>query len=208
MSNVLAIAGLGRCGSSLVMQMLAAGGAPVLGEYPAYEKTEGMTWPGWLQRVAAAPGPVALKWLDPHKMPLSSGMVVSVVWLERNFQQQAKSQLKFSAAGKFRFGRAAHDKMEQRLIAEQQTCLALLRARGYPVLRVGFESIIREPESAARVLARVGQGVLGVRLDVDRMAAQVLPRGSACLRDLSVEQELVAKRAYVMERVLGGSVHA
>ena len=34
------VCGHGRCGSSMVMQMLDAGGFPCFGEYPAYEPEE------------------------------------------------------------------------------------------------------------------------------------------------------------------------
>ena len=36
----LLVAGLGRCGTSLMMQMLAAAGLPCVGEFPAYEVPE------------------------------------------------------------------------------------------------------------------------------------------------------------------------
>lgn len=40
MDTLILVCGFGRCGSSLVMQMLDVGGLPVVGSFPDYERAE------------------------------------------------------------------------------------------------------------------------------------------------------------------------
>ena len=93
-SRVLVV-GLGRCGSSLTMQMLAAGGMPVHGKAPTYEVEEAMV--GRMDRAWLAAQRGAIKVLEPKRMP---SLVLdhpgnAIIWLDRDPDQQAKSQAKF-----------------------------------------------------------------------------------------------------------------
>ena len=63
MSTVI-VSGLGRCGTSLVMQMLAAGGIDCYGPFPAYEP-EGLGMGRDLPSLLALRK--AFKLLDPHR---------------------------------------------------------------------------------------------------------------------------------------------
>lgn len=81
------VAGFGRCGSSLVMQMLHAAGFPVTGEYPSFERDEYNT--GGLSPPAGAS-----KILNLECNPPPAG-AYRWVWLDRSPAQQAKSQAKF-----------------------------------------------------------------------------------------------------------------
>ena len=81
------------------MQMLAAGGAMVVGSFPDYEVPQAAGWndaldADWLRTI---PGR-ALKLLDPHRMRLPRGIPFKAIWLNRNHREQARSQAKFGNA--------------------------------------------------------------------------------------------------------------
>lgn len=91
---ILLVCGFGRCGTSLVMQMLAAGGIPVTGRGPSHEEMP----PGayrhnadfWRSQYSGR----AIKVLDPAIRRPPAGLNYRVIWLERDFWQQALSQIK------------------------------------------------------------------------------------------------------------------
>src|SRR5690348_17944000 len=93
MNRVLIVAGLGRCGSSLMMQMLQRGGMKCAGEFPAFEMPETNHCSisrEWLSQFSGG----AVKILDPHLCTIENTPAV-VLWLSRDHWHQAKSQIKF-----------------------------------------------------------------------------------------------------------------
>lgn len=184
MDGHVAVAGLGRCGTSLVMQMLAAGGMPCVGEFPAYEPDE-LRGPVVSHAFLDGCRGHAFKWLDPHCVALPYPPAL-VIWLTRNRVEQAKSQVKF---------------MEQVLGLRSRKdsvarCVSVLRRderRNAGLIDPGrtlrFELLINSPRVAAVKLAGMLGGV--VDLDVDRMARQVLKRRPCCARGMEVEVALL-----------------
>ncbi|TMV86442.1 sulfotransferase, partial [Thioclava sp. BHET1] len=89
--NHLFVAGLGRCGTTMVMNMLARGGAPMTGEAPAYEVEE--TWAAcprlasWLEANRGR----AVKWIDPSAAPMPAGTLGKTIFLTRHAREQAPS---------------------------------------------------------------------------------------------------------------------
>ena len=87
---ITVVAGFGRCGSSLVMQMLAAGGMRTpYSSFPSYEIPHG---------IKVLMGELyggAVKILDPHVHQPPKGHVYRFIWLDRDPVQQAKSMAKF-----------------------------------------------------------------------------------------------------------------
>ncbi|SFP62484.1 hypothetical protein [Sphingomonas rubra] len=93
------VTGLGRCGTSLIMQMLAVGGLPMVGIYPDFESEAAEHERGaapslWLSRTAGR----AVKVLDPHLVPPPAGGAYRAIWLTRDLDQQAASQIKLIGA--------------------------------------------------------------------------------------------------------------
>ncbi len=102
MTPTVIVHGIGRCGSSLAMQMLEAGGWPVVGQYPDYESDEvspfrqgavtsrrahEITVPGaWLGRAMKLIWPAAWGW--------GGGSPAVVVLATRDPLIQATSQVK------------------------------------------------------------------------------------------------------------------
>lgn len=179
---VVAVAGLGRCGTSLVMQMLAAGGLPTVGTFPAFEVPDGVAQPGQ-----------AVKWIDPHRLPNPfGGDDALVVWLTRDHEEQARSQLKMI---RVLFGiRAGGQRERFARSLERDERLAFRVIARWPVIHLTFEDLIRAPQvSTARL-------VIFLRpcfpdLDGPAMARCVLPRTSRCQPGVEIEQRLIAQAA-------------
>lgn len=188
------ISGFGRCGSSLTMQMLAAGGMRVAGKAPAFECEEARPTradfapidTAWLERHRGA----AIKLLDPHRFLLPRSDY-RVVWLNRNLREQARSQCKFAT---MLLGvptdRHTRKLFERSYAEDRPKALAALRRAGAEILQIDFEDLIgAERETTALSLAEF----IARPLDIDRMLAAVLPRGPECRPDLAIELSLIAR---------------
>ena len=188
----LFVAGLGRCGTTLVMHMLAAGGAPVIGQAPGYER---FTLPelGEPAALAAVRGH-AVKVLEPHRMgprhPLLALRPRHAILLSRDTSEQAKSQIHFvrtlAEASLQQPGilyshrpdnRALRRGLQAAIIRDQAKAGAALRSAGVPVTPLAFERIITHPADMADRLAF--QLRPWWRLDAAAMAAVVRERDPA-----------------------------
>jgi len=199
MSRLLLVSGMGRCGTSLVMGMLDAGGYPV--ECPpqcrgnSYEDTRvhGLIGEPHLDCVRWLEGATgrAVKLLDPHKFRLPESLRLSsrAIWLTRDLAEQAKSQWKFMRAmfPEYTGGRdkrEAAQAIERSLRREQPEALAALPDDR---LHLRFEDVLAHPTAAAVLLA----DFLGMKLDLDAMVARVQPRSPHCAPTLAMERFLV-----------------
>lgn len=195
MDHLLLVSGFGRCGSSLVMQMLSAGGIPVAGEFPAFEDERaamGQIDTAWL----AAQKGRGVKILDPHLPEIAShlprGIPCKTIFLTRNHKQQAKSNAQFM---RLLEGRST-DRRYVRAVAtgyrkDEPKALRVLNALG-PMMRLRFEALINEPRRAAERIAhflKAGQ--------VEAMAAAVLPRSALCSDNMWPEALLVERAVSV-----------
>lgn len=97
MEKIIVVSGLTRCGSSLMMQMLHAGGCPVSCEHGneaiSGEHSDQLSA---LREIAIglADGK-AIKCLDIHRFPLPPNKQYVIIWMKRDFKEQAKSIAKF-----------------------------------------------------------------------------------------------------------------
>lgn len=182
------VTGLGRCGSSLTMQMLAAGGLRALGKYPTFEVSQAMLGTltrDWLQQQQNC----AIKILDPHRLADSVLNLPGqrVIWLDRNLEQQACSQVKFMrlVLG-VPVNRKAARGVESLLRVDTARCHRLLAMLAVPVLRLSFEHLVTHPAGAASTIA----GFLSpLPLDEAAMASAAVARLPQCLPGL-LELEL------------------
>jgi hypothetical protein len=176
------VAGFGRCGSSLTMRMLHAGGLPpVPGSSPTgYEI-------GFPLRVVPEDMPGrAVKVLETfmhEPMPTPPGGW-RFVWLDRNPLEQAKSQRKMVEA----IGLAVPYPTQacaDSLIRDRPKALEILRALG-PVTVLTFEDILANPAAAAyRLRRKVWPG-----LDARAAARQVIRRSPLARADFHLEASL------------------
>lgn len=184
---VTIVTGFGRCGSSLAMQMLSAGGMPCAGEYPAFE-------------LSVAAGPQNLSWLsdyqgravkilDPqyHQWPMK--VPFRFIWLDRDRNEQSKSSLKFLQFNgvPVNSNRATRRSIARSFYKDRPKCMQVFKSlTNQNPLFVLFEAILAGPKVVADVLSNfVGGG-----LDTEAMAKVVIPRGPKCLPGL-LELELL-----------------
>ena len=172
------VAGLGRCGTSLALAMLAAGGVPVLGEAPGFEPPEAD-----FGAEARLPAGVAVKFLDPHRRPAPTVRPRLAIWLDRNPVEQAKSQIRFVRLAGLRAedNRSARAKWVAMLVRDRSRSVAALKSAGTPLRIFLFESLIQAPEVSAAALA--AYLAPWWRLDTAAMAAVVRRRGPAAEPD-------------------------
>jgi len=179
MKPITIVAGFGRCGSSLVMQMLAAGGMPTpYSEYPSYETD----FPHTRVAIHALFGG-AIKVLDPHINRPPVGHEYHWIWLDRDQVQQAKSMAKFwraaAPATLPEFGPDQIAKLAEAFKRDRPRANGLMLKYTQPggILKLRFEAILANPAWAAYSLNKF----CGGRLDEAKMAAAVRPRGPECL---------------------------
>jgi hypothetical protein len=184
MKPITIVAGFGRCGSSLVMQMLAAGGMPTPhSEFPSFEINNNTRFP-----VSDLYGG-AIKVLDPHIHQPPVGPTYRWIWLDRDPVEQAKSMAKFWKAAMVDAPSGLPGFPE--LTEDQIAILAEAFKRDRPwangvmfqytscsgILKLKFEAILLNPPWAAHSLNKF----CGGNLDEGSMAAAVRPRGPECL---------------------------
>jgi hypothetical protein len=195
-SVVVAVTGLGRCGTSLTMQMLAAGGVPTTpATGPGYEAPQAGRRapidPVWWQAQTGR----AVKVLDPHINWIPRHIPTLVFVLVRDERQQAISQIKFACFGArkaFDATVATRERINGMRGLLRRDHRAMRLALPSPHHTLEFEDIIRKP--------RLMAGIMASRLfpwfpdlDTDAMAAVVRRRDTKCLPYL-LETELMDAR--------------
>jgi hypothetical protein len=179
MKPITIVAGFGRCGSSLVMQMLAAGGMRTpYSEFPAYEITRGT--PVIISELYGG----AVKVLDPHINRPPVGPTYRWIWLDRDPVEQAKSMAKFFHAAKPAdlpdFTADQVGKLAESFKRDQPRANAVMLeyTQCSGILKLRFEAILHDPAWAAHLLKGFCPGAM---LDEKAMVAAVHPRGPECL---------------------------
>jgi hypothetical protein len=192
--STIVVSGLGRCGSSLTMQMLEAGGVPCVGGFPAYEPPEtnhGCVTTEWLRSNDGK----AVKILDPHSPsapyavnPFLPSVNLKIIWLDRDPQEQAKSVLKFA---QMLLGMSPNysswELMAKRMKAERGQALAMYGS-SHPLKVVTFESILVNPKAVAESIAEF---LPDYTLDIPAMVKAVHPRYASCAPGLDMEIRLI-----------------
>lgn len=181
----IVVCGHGRCGTSLMMQMLAAAGVHIAGVYPSYE-SENFATPEWIAKNKGG----AIKLLDPMRLEHTFGTEkIKFIWISRNVFEQAKSTGKFAnmLAGVPELNRQQILAMANSL--GRDTGPSISRIRGYgELLTMTFEQLIEKPEEAAQRL--VDYCLLPSSM-VPRMVDVVLPRDAQCQPNLDIEMKLM-----------------
>lgn len=174
-AEIILVAGLGRCGTSLALQMLHAGGVACVGARPSFESMAiddmRVTDPlGW----AAVSAGKAVKVLDPHEKGLPRGPRYRTLWLFRDWDDQARSALKFVGASQ---DRASRKRMEKALKAGTTRAQEALWRAGAPSAQVvPFDCLLLRPRQMVEVMARA----IGREIDVDKAVSVVIPRSPRC----------------------------
>jgi hypothetical protein len=176
------------------MQMLASAGIDCLGEYPAFEDpitNESCRDPLALMCTI---GDRAVKILDPHVDMDRWPRIIHarVIWLNRNAQEQAKSQVKFlHLVGGIPVEGRSWRRMRPALLRDKRLCEAWLDRCEPAPLVMDFKDLLLNPLVAARSIA----SYLGLPPESEQvMASQVvLPRNSKCQPGLDIELMLLRR---------------
>lgn len=172
------VSGFGRCGSTLLMRMLDAGGVPIHAANPvSYETPNVLTPEGWLRVDGAAKG------LFPYLPPPNLPRPAATIWLDRNLREQTRSHAKMSRLFLRRpLTRAQRRAWTLSLRRDRPKALRQLRSVGR-VLQTSFEDLLEFPRNTSTTIAEF----LRLDLDVEAMASIVDPRSARCTPDLRRE---------------------
>ena len=174
---ITVVTGCGRCGTSMVMQMLRAGGMRVTGKGPSHEDQRSTALPensAWLEECRGA----AVKILDPHIFTPPPVHPYRFIVMTRDAVQQAESQMKFLRV----FGENVTTDRRTRRALSSQNARDVTRIKRivsfYPNsknIMLRFEDILRSPLDAAQTLSSfVG------KLNADAAASAVISRDPRC----------------------------
>lgn len=181
------VCGFGRCGSTMLMSMLVAGGCPPGGaDRPPYEcdpaSLHGRDLAGRCVKLLD-PGETAQVLAGPTRQ-------WRFVWLDRNPLEQAKSHIKFLTVMAPLTGIRPNSQAAERLAAgyaqDRPAILGALRRVG-PVLVLDYERVLAQPRKTAKLLKRE----VWPLLHVESAAAVVHKRDGACRPDLATEVNLI-----------------
>jgi hypothetical protein len=180
---VVVVSGLPRSGTSMMMQMLQAGGLEIVTDavrtpdgsnpkgYFEFEAVKGLDKgpsPAWL---AAARGKV-VKIVSPLVRWLPESNDYQVIFMQRNLDEVILSQNKMLADRGSPPDEAQNDRVKQLYRTHVEDTLRLLRGRrSVSMLVVDYSEALARPADTARQVDRF----LRARLDVDRMAAAADP---------------------------------
>lgn len=194
--GVVVVTGLGRCGSSMLMQMLKAGGADTAGTFPSFGDVQKRV--GGRIDLTGLVG-TCFKVIDPHKTTMVHSRLIPLgaisvkwIWMERRFAEQAKSQAKIVELvngwkGK-KISSAKLRNWAHNLDFETQHVLKGLRG---PVLRLQFEELLRFPIQQGE---KIKEFLLpDQKYDPIAGATAVRERGPHCLPDIELERSLVPR---------------
>lgn len=180
----VAVVGFGRCGSTMVMRMLRAGGIPFSEGAHSYsgEQTEGDI----AQAIAAVRPGTVTKLLDPNhpecRFPPEADSWV-FLWLDRDPIQQSRSWAKVCVL----FGLDRPTPLKQYEVRKQWAIdreTALNEKLPGRVHTFRYEDFVNDPAATAQALA---DALPEYNLDVAAMAAVVHGRKAECRPDLTAE---------------------
>lgn len=191
-NQITIVAGLPRCGSSLLMQMLNAAGFRCAGDYPGFEPGEILESPEGEFVDSFLGG--AMKLLDPHLVMLPPGRKYQFIFLTRSRRQQAQSIVKFvQATGNARgiITGDGFERMKESLKVDQAVALKNVASHNCPILRIRFEDLIERSFPTVTEIVRF----LDFANDEERFTAMmnvIRPRSAQCYAGL-LEIELLAE---------------
>lgn len=170
----VAVASLGRSGTTMVVEMLHRGGLEPL-----------LPWPYESWDAEATEARQVVKWIDPHRFPWPVGEVGVVVWVDRDPTEVALSQVKMIAT--LRPDVTIDTARMPELVASLRSERAKARLSiPMPKVDVRYEDVLADPLRQADLLARRLRPHVG-RLDVAAMAGAVIARSPRCAPDMALE---------------------
>ncbi len=190
---ILFVAGLGRCGTTMAMTMLDAGGFPVTGPRPAYELPDhwraGRPDMDWLRDQHGR----AVKWIDPtlhFTLPGRLTVRPVIVLMTRRAREQARSQVKLLGGRDAGLGRRAENAVERSIRRDMPVMRAQLRGSAI-VHELAFEDVLENPWWAARSVGRLLGRHFDADFDAETAASVVIARDPACADGFAMESMIL-----------------
>lgn len=177
------VTGLGRCGSSLAMKMLNAGGFDVVGTLPLYEDKRssiGKFDADWLLDQEDK----VVKCLALHHLPIKKGDYRFIV-LTRDIEEQAKSQIKFRHQVVDGF-KAKKSFVKSQIRKQQKQCLNKAKLHG-PVLQIKFEDFLERPIYTIGRILQFLDAEDTVESSAMPMYEIIKPRNTKCMPDMRID---------------------
>lgn len=177
----IVVAGLGRCGTSLMMQMLHAGGVPCVGNWPDFETNASMFGRFDPKAFSALRGK-AIKLITPADLPIGPMPRHIVIWLDRDPQEQARSQLKMldGIGAPVANNRKSMRAFVAGLRHDRPLNMAAVGVGRLPNLRLSFERLITRPAHTVAALEAFLLSYGYDTVDGRAMQQQIRPRSAAC----------------------------
>ncbi len=179
------VTGGGRCGTTMLMQMLEAGGVPAIGKPPMYENEKWFVIRKNSDISFLEPGK-CIKLLDIHRHFIPAYLKVKYLYISRDVYQQAKSQLKLlqftNTPVNTRGNNNSYYKKTARINSDfiQRDYFKLINDE---VLYLKFEEVLINPNWESEEIRQF----LNIPLDVEKMAGVVIKRGPECMPDMNIE---------------------
>jgi hypothetical protein len=178
---IYVVAGLGRCGTTLMMRMLHAGGMiPAVDNTAAYEHD---SMENAIKDIDTFEGKL-VKWLEPQRFKLPAGKEYKIIWMVRDPIEQAKSQAKFlQVMTNLVTDRSSRRKSVEQNIKHTSQCLQMFKDRKIQHVVMKFENVVLYPKDSAILACEF----LKLPLDVSKMVQQVIKRHPDCAPGLDIE---------------------
>jgi hypothetical protein len=183
------VAGCGRCGSTLLMHMLHAGGMPVIVDnYVSYEldakyyRSLGLLKERMLLKTGSA-----IKLLDFHRITFKDAEDFKVIYLRRNETQQAKSQLKLIKAtnpGIPIKGSQPFKPIARQIKKDDAAALKKLKDQNYSFITIWFEDLINVKQTSVKNIATF---LSDYNLLQKKMIEIIVDRSTDCAPDMNIE---------------------
>lgn len=174
------VTGFGRCGSTMTMHVLRAGGIPWAGDAA---EVSGEQQPPIMFAQGKATKHL-LGTAGDASVVGGHGPIVTV-WCQRNYQQQAKSTVAFARMFGIP-GLGSESALARWLARATPTARMTLRDRG-PFVHLDFEAVLHNPRRETVWLALALERWFP-NLDLDAMAAAVHDRSPRCNAQLAYER--------------------
>lgn len=168
MKHTILVAGLPRCGLSLTMQMLHAGGVACLGPHPSFEPFEIGRIP-WLSLRDSG---VAVKLVDPTIQVPPSNHPCRIISLSRKPRDQADSMLRLTQTLHPGLRLPEHRRIVASIRRDQKAVDRWALRQLGSSMRLTFQELVEDAPGAVDKICRF----LGRELDREAMIRAVIPR--------------------------------
>jgi predicted AlkP superfamily phosphohydrolase/phosphomutase/tetratricopeptide (TPR) repeat protein len=178
--TIIVVSGLPRSGTSMMMQMLGAGGIPLYADQmrPAdednpkgYFESEPVKRlsrdSSWLDQVKGK-GIKVISHLLPYLLR-NNGRVLRIIFMERNYDEILASQKKMLARRDRKASKLSDLLLKNTFMKHQDRIFSMPAVRNIPSLHINYEDCIADPLEAAEMVNRF----LGGGCDSSLMAAEV-----------------------------------